>query len=169
MLTAKDIMIQDVFTVHQNDLVQTVVEKFAQHRISGMPIVDDHDHLVGYISDGDIMRFLGKYLNKDFATWGSMVGYYYGLNMGVFNDPAASPEEVDEFKENALKLCRMNVLEVGVKRIITIGENEDLVHVANLLAKKKIKKVPVAQDNKLIGIISRGDIVRAMVQKFVLS
>ncbi len=167
MLTVKDIMIHNVYSVHKNDVVRTVLEKFAQLRISGAPIVDDKNQLVGYISDGDIMRYLGKHFDQGFTSWISMFGYYYGMNYDLQTEQSTGKEHADEFKENALYVCNLNVLNVGVKKIVTVKEDDDLIHVAEILSKRKFKKVPVVRNNGLVGIVSRGDVVRAVVQRFL--
>lgn len=166
MLKVRDIMIHNVYSVQKTDIVRKALERFAQFRISGMPIVDNANRLLGYISDGDIMRHLGKSANSSFLSWVSMLGYYYGLELPPASDDALS-DEVDEFKKNALSLCNKNVLEVGVKRVIKVKEEDSLVSIAEILARRNIKKVPVVRDEILVGIVSRGDVVRAVVKEFL--
>lgn len=164
-------MIQDVYTVKAADSVRTVLEKFASLGISGMPIIDDERRLVGYISDGDIMRYLGRHSNQGFTSYISVIGYYYGVNLVDSSEIMAPPlnreEYVDELKQNVLFVCTKNVLEVGTKRVVSVSEDDDMVEVAEVLAKKKIKKVPVTSSGKLVGLISRGDVVRAVVKEFL--
>jgi CBS domain-containing protein len=167
MLKIKDIMIHNVYSVQKTDIVKKALEKFAEFRISGMPIVDNANRLLGYISDGDIMRHLGKSANSGFLSWVSMLGYYYGLELPA-SDDTQPVEEVDEFKKNALQLCSRNVLEVGVKRVIKVKEDDSLVSVAEILARRNIKKVPVVRNDVLVGIVSRGDVVRAVVKEFLV-
>jgi len=162
MLYARDIMIRDVYTVHRDESVKGVLEKFVQYRISGMPIIDDNSRLVGYISDGDIMRYLGRHFDDPMTSWVSAVGFYYGMPAD-----ARDLDKMDELKENALMVSRKTVEQVGNKRVITVEEDDSLVDVAEVLARRKIKKVPVIQDGYLKGIISRGDVVRAVVQKIM--
>ncbi|QQE80136.1 CBS domain-containing protein [Alicyclobacillus sp. SO9] len=162
MLFARDIMIRNVYTAHRDDKVQTVLEKFAQYRISGMPLVDDSNHIVGYISDGDIMRYLGKHVDTSVTSWIGAVGFYYGAAM---NDDAYNRVNFDELKENVQDVCQKTAGQVGVRRVITIDEDDNLVDVADTLSRRKIKKVPVTKNGILTGIVSRGDVVRAVVQK----
>lgn len=162
MLLASDIMIRDVYTAHRDDKVQTVLEKFAQYRISGMPLVDNANHIVGYISDGDIMRYLGRHVDVSVTSWIGAVGFYYGTTM---TDDAYNQMDIDELKENVQDVCEKTAGQVGVRRVITIEEDDNLVDVADTLSRRKIKKVPVTKDGILTGIVSRGDVVRAVVQK----
>lgn len=162
MLHVRDIMIKDVYTVRRDDSVQTVLEKFVEYRISGMPIVDDEHKLAGYISDGDIMRVLGKHIGDPMNSWVSALGSYYGMFVATGDAESA---QIDELRENALAVCKKLASQVGNKKVITVSEDDNLVDVAELLSKRKIKKVPVVRDGFLVGIVSRGDVVRAVVQK----
>lgn len=160
MLNAREIMIRDVYTVHRGDSVKSVLEKFVQYRISGMPIVDDDRRLVGYISDGDIMRYLGRHFDDPMTSWVSAVGFYYGMPAD-----ARDLDKIDELRENALAVSKKTAEQVGNRRVVTVEEDDSLVDVAEVLARRKIKKVPVIKNGYLQGIISRGDVVRAVVQK----
>ncbi len=161
-MKVSEIMVTDVYAANENDTVRSVLEKFAKFGIGGMPIVNDDNLLVGYISDGDIMRHLGKHLNRPLNYFTMAAEYYSGIGLN-----SSTGIEYDELRENLQQVVGLNVLAVGVKRAITVKENDDIVAVADLLSKRKIKKVPVERDRKLIGIVSRGDVVRAVVKTFL--
>ena len=59
-MQAHEIMIKEVYKVKESDTVRAVIEKFVEHRISGLPVVNDRNEIIGYVSDGDIMRYIGK-------------------------------------------------------------------------------------------------------------
>lgn len=164
MLMVRDIMITDVYTVTKDATVRSVLEAFVRYRISGMPVVDASHRLVGYISDGDIMRYLGRHVDYGASSWTTMIGEYYGLTYDYADEQPANL--MDELKENVFLVSRKNVLDVGTRRVISVREEDSVVSIAQLLSHKKIKKVPVVRDTKLVGIISRGDVVRAVVQRF---
>lgn len=165
VVKAKDVMITDVFVAHKGDTVEDVLYKFAQYKISGMPVVDDNQHVVGYISDGDIMRLIGKNPGsmQTFLTLTADYVFY------VEPDDEGSLQERDEFRETFLSVCRKPVLDVGVRRVVTVQDDEHLQYVARILGQKKFKKVPVLHDKRLVGIISRGDVIRTAVQRFLSS
>lgn len=75
--------------------------------------------------------------------------------------------ETESFEEKIKDLNDLNVMEIATKRVITVQFNEDIDQIAKILGNKKIKKVPVVKDKKLVGIISRGDIVRFIVKNFL--
>ncbi len=60
-MKAYESMKQEVITVNDTDLIRTVIERFIQSGISGVPVINAEQEVVGYISDGDIMRAIGKH------------------------------------------------------------------------------------------------------------
>ena len=60
-MQAYEIMMNRTYKVKESDTVRSVIEKFIAYRISGLPVVNDSNEIVAYISDGDIMRYIGKY------------------------------------------------------------------------------------------------------------
>lgn len=157
-----EIMVTNVYSARGSDNVRSVLDKFAEFGIGGMPIVDKSNHLIGYISDGDIMRHLGKHMNRSLNYFTMAAEYYSGIGLN-----SSAGMEYDELKENLQQVIELNVLEVGVKRVMTVREQDDIVAVADLLSKRNIKKVPVERNKQLIGIVSRGDVVRAVVKSFL--
>jgi CBS domain-containing protein len=159
---AKDVMITDVYVAKKENTVEDVLRKFADYRIGGMPIVDNDSRVVGYISDGDIMRFLGKRLGHTQAFLTLTAEYVF------YVEPDASRQaQRDELRQNFLEVCKLSVLEVGVKRAVCVQDDEDLQDVARILGQKKFKKVPVLRGQQLVGIISRGDVIRTAVRRFL--
>ncbi|MFS0823470.1 CBS domain-containing protein [Bacillus sp. 1P02SD] len=143
-MQAQHIMKRDVITVKNTDKVKAVIEKFIQHGISGLPVIDDHNHIIGYISDGDIMRFIGKH--KD-------------ITINIYSYVTIFKEQ-EEYDERVQKILELNVMEVAKKSVLKIPYNEKVEDIAAILGKKHIKKLPVERDGKLVGIISRGDVIR---------
>ena len=168
MLKASDVMVTQVYSVRETATVREVLELFAQNRISGAPIITANKTVVGYISGGDIMRQLGKHSpTQGYVGWATIGSFYGGLAM---LDPEMEPgrgQELDELKSNAEMLFDKKAIDIGSKKVITVNDDTDLVDVAELLAKKNIKKVPVIEGQRVVGVISRGDIVRTVVQRFL--
>ncbi|MCP8969499.1 CBS domain-containing protein [Ectobacillus ponti] len=144
-MQAHEIMNTEVFKVTEKDSVRAVIEKFIEKGISGMPVVNDRNKIVGYISDGDIMRHIGKH--KDIVIDG-----FYFINIIVGDE--------DEYEERARKTLDLNVMQVAKRNVLTVAWNEDAENVAAILGKKHIKKLPVERNGVLAGIISRGDVIR---------
>lgn len=144
-MKAYEIMIKEVFKVKENDTVRSVIEKFIQHRISGVPVVNDRNEIVGYVSDGDIMRYIGKHEDRIFDAL-SYTFFIKGDN--------------EEFDERIQRLLNMNVLKIAKRKVIKVSWNEEIENIAAVLGKKQIKKLPVERNGVLVGIISRGDVIR---------
>ncbi|GFZ77588.1 hypothetical protein GCM10008018_23950 [Paenibacillus marchantiophytorum] len=145
-------MVRQVYKVKESDPVRVVIEKFIEHRISGLPVVNDRNEVVAYISDGDIMRYIGKHDDHVFAS------YYY---TAVFKG------DNEEFHERVHSLLPLNVMKMARKKVIAVDAEEDIEQIAAILGKKRIKKLPVLRRGVLVGIISRGDVIRHSFQ-FIL-
>ncbi|MCY0875744.1 MAG: CBS domain-containing protein [Firmicutes bacterium] len=162
-MKVKDVMIQDVYKVRRDATVKAVLELFSERRISGVPIVDESDHVIGYISDGDIMRHLATRVPIGRHPFVDALTYYYGVNI----EDAASGGNIspDEFREQVEAASTTSALEVGGHSVRTIHEDSELADVVQMLAKENIKKVPVVRKDVLVGIVSRGDVVRTIVHR----
>lgn len=144
-MKAHEVMMSPVYKVKETDTIRSVVKKFIEHRISGVPVVNDRNEIVAYVSDGDIMRYIGKH--KD-----------------IFIDSIYSvfiiKGDTEDFDERIKKILDLNVLEIAKRKVAKVDADADIEDVAAILGKKRIKKLPVEKDGVLIGIISRGDVIR---------
>lgn len=144
-MQAHEMMISPVHKVKDSDLVSAVIEKFIQYRISGLPVVNDRNEVVAFVSDGDIMRYIGKHKDKVVDNF-----YYTFVIKG----------DHEEFEEREKRLLNLNVMEIAKKRVYTVEWNENVEDIAAILGNRQIKKVPVERNGVLVGIISRGDVIR---------
>lgn len=153
MAKAYEIMVDQVISVNKDDSVKTVLKTFVEHRISGVPVVNAKNEPVGFISDGDIMNNIGYRDPKTF--------FFDAINY------SASWVDTETFEEKIGNLMDRNVMDIATKKVIFVDSKEDVDQVAKILGNKKIKKVPVVSEGKLVGIISRGDIVRFVVRNYL--
>lgn len=144
-MLAHEIMISQVHKVKATDTVRSAIEKFIEHRISGLPVVNERNEIVGFISDGDIMRYIGKHEDRVVDNF-----YYAFVIKG----------DQEEFEEREQRLLQLNVLEIAKRKVFRVSWNETIENIAAILGKKQIKKVPVERNGVLVGIISRGDVIR---------
>jgi CBS domain-containing protein len=151
-MIAHEIMIKHVFKVKNADSVKAVIEKFIEHRISGLPVVNDRNEIVAYVSDGDIMRYIGKHEDRVIDSF-----YYVFVMKG----------DEDEFEGRMQKLLNLPVMEIAKKRVVTVQWDTDIEEIAAILGKKQIKKLPVERNGVLAGIISRGDVIRHSFQSLL--
>ena len=145
-MQAHEIMKHHVIKVKEYDYVGFVIEKFIEYGISGLPIVNDRNEMVGYISDGDILRYIGKHDDIVLGTF-----FFTQLFKGDF----------EAFEDRANRIMDLNVLEIAKKSVHKVAWNEEIENIAAILGKKQIKKLPVERKGVLVGIISRGDVIRS--------
>lgn len=144
-MKAHEIMNSKVYKVMERDTVRSVIEKFLEYGISGLPIINDRNEIVAYISDGDIMRYIGKHKDTVIDSF-----YYIEIVKG---------DDVD-FDERVKMVLDLNVLVIAKKKVDTVSWDENIENIAAILGKKQIKKLPVERNGVLVGIISRGDVIR---------
>jgi len=149
IFTAGDLMTRDVAVVHPETSLLEAVKLMAQRRISGMPVVDDAGKIVGMMSEGDLVRWHEGYTERQ-AHWLDMLADGFEL----------APAFLEGIQEQQRKV--KSVMSAGA---ITVSEETPAREVASLMYAKNIKRVPVVRDGKLVGIVARSDLIRALAQK----
>jgi CBS domain-containing protein len=149
VVTAGELMTRDVAVVHPETSLLDAVKLMARRRISGMPVVDDSGAIVGMISEGDLVRWHEGYTARE-ARWMDMLAEGFEL----------APAFVEGIRERRHKV--KSVMSPGA---LTVTEGTGARDVARLMYDKGIKRVPVVRDGKLIGIVARSDLVRALAEK----
>ena len=149
VFTAGDLMTRDVAVVHPETSLLEAVKLLASRRISGVPVVDNESTVVGMLTEGDLVRWHEGYTERQ-ARWLDMLADGFEL----------APAFVEGIREQHRKV--KNVMTSGVT---TVTEEMPARDVAHLMYTKNIKRVPVLRDGKLVGIVARSDLVRALAQK----
>lgn len=143
-IPVKDLMTKDVVTVKRNADIQEAARRLSGLSISGMPVVDDDGKVIGVISEADILSLAGL---KKGHTFKDILRHLLG-------EPLPK------------RGTGTTVGDVMSAPAITAGPDDDAREVAAVLDSRRIKRLPVVgHDGKLIGVISRADIVRAMGKK----
>ena len=149
VFTAGDLMTRDVAVVHPETSLLEAVKLMARRHISGVPVVDDAGSIVGMMSEGDLVRWHEGYTERQ-ARWLDMLADGFEL----------APEFLQGIQEQRRKVT--SVMAAGVT---TVTEDTPARDVAHLMHSRNIKRVPVVRDGKLVGIVARSDLVRALAQK----
>ena len=149
MFTAGDLMTRDVAVVHPETRLLEAVKLMAQRQISGMPVLDDAGTIVGMISEGDLVRWHEGYTDRQ-ARWLDMLADGFEL----------APAFLEGIREQRHKV--KSVMSPGA---MTVTEETPAREMAHLMHAKNIKRVPVVRDGKLVGIVARSDLVRALSEK----
>jgi CBS domain-containing protein len=146
-MRAMDVMTTDVISVNPDTTVQALATLLAERGISGAPVVDSSGRLVGIVSEGDLLH------RAEIGT----ARRHRERRRSWWLDHFASDLARDYIKSHA-----RTVKDVMTRDVVTVTEDTDLGEVAALLEAKRIKRVPVMRDGKIVGIISRANLVRAL-------
>lgn len=137
-----DVMTLNIVTVRPSASVREVARILLDHRISAVPVVDEQDRPVGIVSEGDLLRRVETGTETKRSWW-----------LDLLSDP----------EDRALRFVREHghtAEQVMSRELITTTEEADLAEVARLLEKHGIKRLPVLRDGRIVGVVSRADILR---------
>src|SRR5215469_1599099 len=146
-MRAMDVMTTDVITVDPDMTVQALATLLAERGISGVPVVDAGGELVGVVSEGDLLH----------RTEIGVARRHRVRRRSWWLDHYASEAAREYIKDHG-----RTVKDVMSRDVVAVTEDTELADVAALLEAKRIKRVPVLRDGKVVGIISRANIVRAV-------
>jgi CBS domain-containing protein len=146
-MRAMDVMTTDVITVEPDTPVQALAALLAGRGISGAPVVDPGGRLVGIVSEGDLLH------RAEIGT----ARRHRDRRRSWWLDHYASDLAREYIKSHA-----RTVKDIMTRDVVTVTEDTDLGEVAEVLEAKRIKRVPVVRDGKVVGIISRANLVRAL-------
>jgi len=127
-IMVKDYMSHSLITFGKDDPVINVIQALIKHKISGAPVVNERNELIGVISDGDCMKQISE--NR-----------YYNIPIG--------DKRVGDFMET---------------NVPTIDKNTNIFDCASLFHKHNCRRFPIIENGKLIGQISRKDILCAAMK-----
>lgn len=142
-MQAIDIMTSKVISIGLDTDVRDVAQLLLEHRISAVPVVDDERRVLGIVSEGDLMRRVKGDEPQGGAWWLSL---FTGGQ-----DPEAY-----------VKAHGRKAREVMSPDPLTVEENTPLHTIARLLEKHHIKRVPVVREDKLVGIVSRANLLQGI-------
>ncbi|HWA47332.1 MAG TPA: CBS domain-containing protein [Dongiaceae bacterium] len=143
-MKASDIMVSPVITVKPTTSIKDLAKLLLEHRISAAPVIDDAGKLVGIVSEGDLIRRSEIGTEWRHSWWLSLIS----------DDEALAS---DYIKSRGIK-----VADVMTRDVLTAAPDTPLHEIAKMMEKKAIKRVPIARDGQLVGIVSRANLVQAI-------
>jgi len=146
-MKAKDVMTKQVASVGPDASVQEIARLLLGRRISAVPVVDDRGRVIGMVSEGDLMRRPESQTESRSSWWLDLLG---------------GPEER---AREYLKSHGLTARDVMTRKVITADENSPLETIATLLERNRIKRVPVLRGGKLVGIVSRANLLRGLAAR----
>ena len=141
-LTVGDIMETDWPTLGPQQTVEDAIKLFAESGISGTPVVED-GRLAGIVTEGDLI-----FQDAEIKAPGFLDILGGVIPLGNW----------DEYRQEALKSAGVTVGEVMTREVLTVDPDASLAEAATIMAEERVKIVPVAEEGRLRGVVTRMDI-----------
>lgn len=133
--------------IQKGATVKDAIDAMRSSETSGVPIVDEDHAVIGFVSDGDVL----KYLSKQTGNYTDGTNYFTMF-------------ESEDFLSRLRDLTQLDALRIATKQVITVDAQSDPEDAFKTLSEKRIKKVPVVLEGKLVGCLSRRNIINALAR-----
>jgi len=143
-MRAADVMTSEVITAGEDASVQEAAKLMVEHGISAVPVVDREGRMVGMVSEGDLLHRAETGTERRHSWWLEIV--------------ASTNQLAGEY----VKSHSGSVKDIVTRDVISVTEETTVADIAILLETNRIKRVPVLRDGRLVGIVSRANLVRAL-------
>lgn len=143
-MQVSDVMTVDVVSVSLDTPVDAIARLMVERRISGVPVVDRQSRVLGMVSEGDLIRRSETDTARRRSWWLQLLS------------PSA------ELASEYVKTHGRRAEHVMTRKVVTVAETAPLREVADLLERHGIKRMPVLRDGRLVGIISRANLLQAL-------
>ena len=148
-MQAQDIMTRDVVTVQPSTTVHQIAKLMTERRISGVPVVSASGAVVGVVSESDLMHRVEMGTQRERKWW-----------LSLFSDP-------DQMARDYAKTRGLKAVDVMSRNVISVEFDTPLRKVAETLDSNHVKRLPVMQGDRLVGLITRSDLVKALLASTV--
>lgn len=143
-MQAKDVMKKEVISVRPETMVKEIAKLLYENNISGVPVVDGENKLLGIVSETDLIsKVSGPHLPPHIELLGGIIYL-------------ARPHEIEE---ELKKIVSVMAGEIMSKDIVSVTEDAEVEDIAALMIDRKVNRIPVLKDKKLVGIITRHDLI----------
>ncbi len=144
-MKAADVMVSPVVTVGPTATVQEIADILLTNRISAVPVVDEGGALLGIVSEGDLIHRIEAGTERHYSWWLKLIS------------------GKDSLARDFVKSHGAKATDVMTKRVVSAAPDLQLGELASLLERHRIKRVPIVDKGKLVGIVSRANLLQAMV------
>ncbi len=151
----ESIMRREVYSLPADATVLDALRLFVDKGISAAPLVDANGRALGFVSDGDVMRFLSK---RTATVVDPIV---------MMSQTISKTKDGEGFNEVLDALVKLPAKEIGTKGIIGVDIHADLPEVCRVLGENHLKKVAVLDEGQVVGVINRSDIVQCAMARYV--
>ncbi len=146
-MQAHEIMTTDVVTLSSDTPTPEIARRLLEHKVSAAPVVDSSGMVIGMVSEGDLIGRSDADREQRRDWWLSLIA----------EGEALHPDFLA-----TLRRPELTARDVMSAPVVTVTEDTDDLEIAQLLATHRIKRVPVVHDGRLVGIVSRADLLRAL-------
>ena len=143
-MRAVEVMTTKVITVGESATVGEAAKLLAEHGISAVPVVDKDNRVIGMVSEGDLLHRTETGTERRRSWWLEMMA------------------STNQLAGDYIKSHSASVKDVMTRDVISVTDTTPVADIAILLEANRIKRVPVVRDGKLVGIVSRANLVRAL-------
>ncbi|MFL5194012.1 MAG: CBS domain-containing protein [Microvirga sp.] len=150
MLTAADVMTPGVITVRPETSIHEIAKLLCDHHISGVPVVEDEERLLGIVSEGDLIGHAQLAGERRRSWWQTFL-----------NGPTV-------LAQHYAKSHGRTASDVMTREVVTVLETTSVAETARVLEQHRIKRVPVLRDGRLAGIVTRSNLLQVLAAADVL-
>jgi len=143
-MRARDVMTSPVVSVGPETTVKEIAKLLIERRVSGVPVLDQGERVVGIVSEGDLIRRVEGTDERHRSWW-----------LRLFSDATTDATEY-------VKTHGRRAADVMTRDVVTVGEDMPLHEIAALLEARRIKRVPVVRDGRVVGIVSRANLLHGL-------
>ena len=159
ILKVRDLMTTEVLTLRPDDTIDKAAKKLALENVSGAPIVDNRNHLLGFVSEDDILNLIMKYQYR-------LEKMDIDVNLLEYSmDSTATQDE--RVKEMVEEISNTDMASLMIRSVMTTSPDASIIEILRTMLKMGINRIPVLEKGVLVGIISRGDIIFSLYKKKV--
>jgi CBS domain-containing protein len=143
-MKAVDVMVSKVITVGPDTSVHEIANVLLSNRISAVPVVDGNNNIIGIVSEGDLIRRVEAGTERRHSWWLELLG------------------DRGQLARDYLKAHAIRAADIMTKAVIVASPDMPLAEIATLLERNRIKRVPIVDHGRLVGIVSRANLLQAL-------
>ncbi|KAB2951874.1 CBS domain-containing protein [Heliorestis acidaminivorans] len=143
-------MTKEVHSVYVDTPISEVAKVLTEQKISGLPVLSRQGEVIGIVSEGDLLY---KDREVKYPSYIALLGGFIYL------------ESPKRFEEEFRKITALRAEEIMTKEVITIEEDTLVQDMAAIMTEQRINRLPVVRQGKLVGIVTRADIIKALTEE----
>ncbi|MEA1943881.1 MAG: CBS domain-containing protein [Euryarchaeota archaeon] len=155
----RDVMREPVITCQINDTIRTVASSLKQHDISGMPVLDG-DQLAGIVTESDVLKLLELPEHRR--------NLWLPSPLEIIEIPLRELIGWEGAKKALEDVGEKPVHTIMTKHVHAISPDDSIEDASTMMVNHRINRLPVIENDKLVGIVTRGDIIRGLAGRQII-